>query len=412
METGAVMRPFFVIFAGPEHKHPLMDNRKREIWLDWLRIAACFFVMLVHSAEPFYYGAEGTEILTRTDSIWVSLFASFARACVPLFVVASSYLQFPLHYSSGEFVRRRAGRVLIPFVIWLCVYAGFYGDSAQNFKDLLVNFNYIAGHLWFVYMLIGLYMIMPLLSPWAEKVGKKELLVYLGIWGFTTFIPFIRQAAAGAPTTYIYGTGGVPMQAMFPLWGECSWNPYGTFHYLSGFVGYLLLGLYFRKFVGELSWKKTLAIGLPVWLAGFVICFFGFISRVMATTGGVFPFAGDVAIGAEWETPWFNNTPGVALMTIGWVLFFKKINAPGRFYEKVVLRVSKASYGMYLCHMVILSQMIGVFKNALGTGLDGRLGVMTTPVEIILIAVCSYVCVATVSILVQRIPKVGKWIIG
>ena len=67
--------------------------------------------------------------------------------------------------------------------------------SFNRFKDLLLNFNYAAGHLWFVYMLIGLYLIMPLLSPWAEKVGKNELLVYLGIWLFTTVIPFICSYA-------------------------------------------------------------------------------------------------------------------------------------------------------------------------------------------------------------------------
>ncbi len=95
----------------------------REAWIDWMRIAACLMVFIVHSTEPFYLGGDGALILTKTDAFWASFFDSFVRACVPLFIVASSYLQFPLHYSAGEFFRKRAVRILIPFIIWSLVYA-------------------------------------------------------------------------------------------------------------------------------------------------------------------------------------------------------------------------------------------------------------------------------------------------
>lgn len=44
--------------------------------------------------------------------------------------------------------------------------------------------------------------------------------------------------------------------------------------------------------------------------------------------------------------------------------------------------------------------------------MDGSLGVMTTPVEIILTATCTYLSVAVACVAVQRIPKIGKWVIG
>jgi len=388
-----------------------MKDPKREIWLDWLRITACFMVMMTHSCEPFYLGGEGSLILTRADALWVSVLNVFPRACVALFVVASSYLQFPLHYPTGEFFRRRAGRVLVPFLVWSVVYALVWGEPVQNFRDLLLNFNYAAGHLWFVYMLVGLYLIMPMLSPWAEKVEKRELQVYLGIWLFTTLIPLIRQWVGG-PAPVIYGPSGIPNPARYPLWGEASWNAYGVFYYLSGFVGYLLLGLYFRKFVGELSWKKTLGIALPAFLAGFAICCGGFLSRVWADCHGVFPVEGPVGLAALWEGPWLNDTLGVALMTIGWVLVFKKIRSCGKFYERVVLPVSKASYGMYLSHLLILGAVSAWLRGALGTGTDGLLGIWTTPVEIFGTVLLSFTATAVLCVLVQRIPRAGKWIVG
>ena len=383
---------------------------RREVWVDWMRVAACFMVVMVHATEPFYLGGEGSLILTRSDAFWSSFFDSFVRACVPLFIVASSYLQFPLHYSSGEFLRRRAIRILIPFIIWSLVYAFVWGEPVSNLKDLLLNFNYAAGHLWFVYMLLGVYILMPMLSPWAEKVSKKELQVYLGIWLFTTLIPLIRDWVSDAPMAVTYGPTGIPRQALFPLWGEASWNGYGMFYYISGFIGYLLLGLYFRRFVGELSWKKTLAVALPCWLGGFAISFGGFLRRVAETSEGIFPTGGGISTAVYWETTWCNDTIGVALMTIGMILIFRKITSEGRFYSKVLLPVSKASYGMYLSHLLVLVPLAGYIRGWLGSGVDGMLGIWTTPVEIVLSAVSAFVCVAIISVILRKIPKIGKYI--
>lgn len=381
--------------------HIFMDTSKREIWLDWMRVAACLMVMLTHSCEPFYLGGEGSLILTKADAFWVAVLNTLPRAAVALFVVASSYLQFPLHYSTGEFFRKRAVRILVPFLIWTAVYALVWGEPVQNFKDLLMNFNYAAGHLWFVYMIVGLYLVMPLLSPWAEKVGRKELLVYLGIWLFTTIIPFIRQWVGG-PAPVIYGPSGIPNAAKFPLWGEASWNTYGLFYYVSGFIGYLLLGLYFRKFVPELSWGKTLSISLPLFLCGFAIGSVGFFSSVMADSGGVFPIEGPVGLAALWEIPWMNDGIPVALMTIAWILLFRKIKADNQFYRKCLLPVSNAGYGMYLCHLLLLGAVSAWIRTS----------ALSTPLQILSTAVISFVGVALFCVLVQRIPKVGKLIIG
>ena len=387
-----------------------MNDTKREIWIDWMRVIACFLVMVVHSTEPFYLGGEGSRILTKTDAFWVSLFEMISRACVPLFVIASSYLQFPIHYSTGEFLKRRAGRILIPFLIWTVVYALIWGEPVDNFKGLLLNFNYAAGHLWFVYMLIGLYLLMPLLSPWAEKVGKRELGIYLGIFVLTTFIPYIREAFGGnAPV--IYGPTGIPNPAHYPLWGEASWNAYGLFYYFSGFIGYMLLGLWLRKFTGELSWSRTLLEAGACLIVGGILTFGGFYRRILSDAG-CFPFEGPAGHAALWETPICNDTIGVLLMTVGTILLLRKISASGWFYKNAILPASKAGYGMYLSHMVFLSVFAGLFRGWLGLGDAGLLGFWTTPVEILLTALASFTCTAIACILVQRIPKVGKWIVG
>lgn len=161
-----------------------------------------------------------------------------------------------------------------------------------------------------------------------------------------------------------------------------------------------------------MSWGRTLAVALPCFLVGFAVCVGGFVRRVMEYSGGVFPTGGECAVAAVWETPWFYNTFSVALMTIGWVLLFRRFRCDGRFYRCVVLPVSKASYGMYLCHMLALGLFSALYRGTLGTGAEGSLGVMTTPVEIILTAVSAYVTASVACVLLQKIPVVGKWIVG
>jgi len=401
----------------------------REAWLDFMRVSACFMVMMVHSTEPFYLGGDGALVLTATDAFWVSLVEALCRCCVPLFVIASSYLQFPLHYSTEDFFRRRAVRILVPMLVWTLVYALVWGEPVANLKGLLFNFNYAAGHLWFVYMLVGLYLIMPVLSPWAEKVSRLELQVYLGIWLLTTLIPFVREAAGGeAPL--IQAFDGLPAAAQFPLWGEASWNPFGLFYYVSGFVGYLLVGLYIRKFLVRNKWTRL--AGWTLLLLGFVAIFFGLLRRMSASSEG-FPIAGPLEMAIGWETVLsFCGFP-VVLTAVGFTLVFsspkggtfpgakKKVDAPGNasplaeqsaFYRGVVLPLSKAGYGMYLMHMLVLAVVSAWLRGWLGVGADGVLGVWTTPVEILGTALLAFVVTGLVSILVQRIPRVGKYLMG
>lgn len=381
----------------------------REIWLDFLRVTACFLVMTVHATEPFYLGGDGTLVLSASDAFWVSVFEGLARCCVPLFVIVSGYLQLPVRYETGEFFRRRAVRILVPLVFWTVVYALVSGSPIASFKGLLLNFNYAAGHLWFVYMLLGLYLIMPLLSPWAARVSRRELSVYLGIWALTLLIPFVREAAGGmAPI--IYARDGLPAPALFPLWGEASWNPFGLFYYVSGFAGYMLLGLFIKRFVP--GGRLTRVLGWTLFLLGFILACFGFLKRIVAS--GSFPVEGSVEVAVAWETAIsFCGLP-VALTALGLTLVFRSIGSgkEPKFYRTIILPLATAGYGMYLMHMLILGPVSGWFRGLWGVGADGVIGLWTTPVQIVLTALISFVASGIIAVLVRRIPVAGKWIIG
>lgn len=367
-------------------------NNVRIVFLDWMRVAACFMVMAIHAAEPFYLGGVEpniTHIASSWDMLWITVTECICRCCVPLFAMASAYLLFPLNKPAGEFFRRRLVRVVVPFVAWAALYVVFFGDGGSSWGKLFFNFPDEGGHLWFVPMLAGLYILMPLLSPWAEKVSARELKGWIFIWLATTLFPFARQ---------MWGCffGEPPFGRVPYLFGECPWNHFGAFHYVSGFIGYMLLGLWFRLFSPERGWAATLRAATPLWLVGAAIMGIPFF-----LSADKFPFSAPYSTAVVMETSIEYCSLGVAFTTIAAFMIFRKLNFGGWFYLKVVRPVSEASYGMYLMHMFILAAVFAKLSPHL-----------PTPLAILATAAASFACSSVAAILLRRIPVVGKLICG
>ena len=367
-----------------------MTSSNRVVFLDYLRLMACFMVMIIHAVEPFYFDGEmNLHIATRSDAVWVSIIDSAARACVPLFVMTSCYLLFPLKVSAGVFFRRRTTRILVPFILWSFVYVWHFGGS---FKEMAFNFPGAAGHLWFVPMLFGLYLAMPLFSPWAEKVQKRELCAWIGVWGFTALFPYLRRLWTYLFGEPLFGFGAVPY-----LYGECPWNSFGMFHYVSGFIGYMLLGLWFRRFAPTMSFKKALAVALPLWTVGAAIIGCGFFFRL----SGAYPYSAPYAKAVDLEMSIEYCSLGVLLATAAAFLVIRQISYDGWLYSRVIRPLSEASYGTYLLHMFVLLPVFEQFRP-----------LMPTPVAILATASVSFALSSFISIAVRKIPKIGSWICG
>lgn len=368
-----------------------MNEPNRIVFLDWLRVIACFMVILTHSNEPVYLGGLGTSIASAGDAFWSTFFVSFSRCCVPLFVIASSYLLFPLKYDTGTFFKKRVVKVIIPGVVWMILYCIFGGGDVQaNFRQAIFNFAAPAGHLWFCYMIVGLYILMPLLSPWAEKASKRDVQIVLAIWLFTTLIPAIRQAH-------------IAVNGHWNVWGEANWSEFGTFYYISGYMGYMLLGFYFRKFVGDISWKNTLMIAIPMFTAGFAIAaafFYGLMPKQ-------FPFDEPLETAVNMETMERNCTISVCMMTVAAFLVIRKINTSGVFYKHIILPVSTASYGVYLMHIFALIPLYAFWRGVFGTDCF-----WDTPAVVVCCAVSTFAVCSLVSVLIRKIPVIGKYIVG
>src|SRR5262249_34120842 len=151
-----------------EQNQPMSDPIGRPgtiLWIDLIRTVAIFLVVLVHVS-----GQLTTAWGKVPNDQWIiaNLYGGIARVSVPLFFMISGYLLLPRSESLRAFYTKRMTRILIPFVVWSLIYLGWYcGNHAKACTPSFVaDLWMVQGtyyHLWFLYSLISIYLILPLL---------------------------------------------------------------------------------------------------------------------------------------------------------------------------------------------------------------------------------------------------------
>lgn len=212
--------------------------QSRNHGLDLLRVLACYMVLQVHAGE-FYYIADGGLVVAGGEPVWACWLNSLCRTAVPLFVMLSGFFLLPVRERTRDFFARRFVRVVVPFLVWCVLYAIYQfltgrTDAAGALLGVCripVNFGVEIGHLWFVYMLLGLYLFAPVVSPWIETASRRAMEGYLALWAFTLCIPYVHL--------------------VFPeLLGECFWNDTPMLYY-------------FRDSSATWCWPPTCAATTP-----------------------------------------------------------------------------------------------------------------------------------------------------
>lgn len=324
--------------------------RERIGWVDLLRVIACFLVVFSHSCDAFVAVFDSD----RATFLQGALAGSLVRACVPLFVMMSGVLLLPVRTDAGTFYRKRIGRILAALVFWSLalpvlyfLYMRYVGSASPSIDPALFtgeatlrkmwtfvfNFTYDTTPLWYLYMLLGLYFILPILSAWLERASQRDLRIVLGIWGVTLLLPYVKMLAPMLGYAGNYGNMG--------LYGVCDWNEFGTFYYVSGFAGYLVLAFYLVKFPPTWSWRKTLGICIPAFLIGYLVTGLGYVLMQKAFPGNY----------AYLEIVWYFAGVNVFLMTAPVFILVQKAAARPRAW---LSRLAGATFGIYLCHFIFV----------------------------------------------------------
>ncbi len=343
----------------------ILSQKTHIVWLDVMRFVAMFTVVCCHCADPFnFYPGEPPANIGEIK-FWGAAYGSILRPCVPLFVMITGALLLPVKDEASVFYKKRIPRVFWPFLIWSVLYNLFpwitgvlglnpdvildffpysgeeaarqsLGVSMGYIADIPFNFSLMDVHMWYIYLLIGLYLYLPIFSAWVEKASDKAKLWFLAAWGVTTLLPYYYEYVSPY------------------LWGTCSWNSFGMLYYFAGFNGYLMLGHYLRK----QDWPvgKILAIGIPMFVAGYAVTFAGF--RHVTSLS---EYSEELL-----ELFFTYNSLNVVMMTAPVFMLVKKVDIRSVKIQKALANLTLCGFGIYMIHYlftgpsVILMRMIGI----------------------------------------------------
>lgn len=378
-------------------KEPLIEkDDKRIVWLDFVKFVAIFMMIAVHCTDNVT-PAERSE---PWYNLWGSFYGSFMRPAIPLFVMVTGALLLPVRQSISAFYTKRLTRLVVPFIIWSVVYNLFpwltgvlglpptvindffaWAEPDQSFSGALhnilmipFNFSMLAVQMWYVYLLIGLYLYMPIFSAWVRQASIKEQRVFLALWFISLFIPYLRE----------YLTKD--------LWGTCSWNEFGLLYYFAGFNGYLLLGYYIMNNNMNVTWGRLAVFGIPSFVIGYCVTFWGFKS-ITAVPGQPVELV---------ELFFTYCSPNVLMMTLPVFLAIRKFRFDSLAIRRFSTSISTCTFGIWMSHYLFLGPCYMLVESL---PLHTMVKMMVCTV-LLLSVTWGFVYV------VRKSGKVGRWIMG
>ena len=182
-----------------------MEQTRRHIaYLDYLRIGGAMAVVYMHTAAEGLRGEVGLG--------WhaMNCLTSLAFTAVPLFFMISGFLLLsdPKTLQVGRLLRRRLPRLIAPLAFWsaFCVlfnaYTASYDISAFAEELFGALYEPVQQPLWFLYTLIPLYLLSPLLCGGVQTLSQRDGRRYIS--ALTALVSLRYMLAALLPKRFAH----------------------------------------------------------------------------------------------------------------------------------------------------------------------------------------------------------------
>jgi len=219
-------------------------------------------------------------------------------------------------------------RVVPGLAVWSGIYLAWYyrhrGGIAWSVGVERALAGPVANHLWFVYLIIGLYFLAPIIAAIIKNDADGTMLRYfLVVWFVAACVlPFVES---------IYGYKvGI------------------HFHNIRYYIGYFVLGVYAL----QTTVRPRIIYALGV--LGFVVTFLG-------------SYWVTVSNGGTWTKTFYGYmSPFVVMMSLAVFIWIKNVDWDavfGRFprVRRHVVAFSRHGYGIYLAHILVLEILVSEY---------------------------------------------------
>lgn len=356
----------------------LNQLRGRAVYVDLIRTMAIVGVILLHASGSWLITSQQMNEMSPLESVrWavVDIYQSAARICVPLFVMLTGalLLQPEKNESLSAFFKKRWARIGLPFLFWGAAY------FAWDFLVIHIPFSLSAiiqgilngpyTQFWYLYVLIGLYLLTPMLRVFIAHADQTLMNYFVILW--------------------VLGTAILPVFTLFTAFKLNS-----NIFTIPGAAGYFVLGIYLstvRMRRSTLSIIMVLGIALTA-LGTYVLA---------ATVGGT---------GMYFFQEYFSPTVILAsvmafllLLTIPPPTVQKEISPS--IVNKLIKVISQNSLPIFLIHVMLLESLQnGYFGFAINRNTINP--IIEVPLMTIIVLFVSLAIV----LLLKKVPYLNKLI--
>lgn len=301
----------------------------RILSFDVLRIIAAFAVVMLHVSAGRFENCFPSYEWEITN-----IYASIVRWGVPIFVMISGalFLNHDKKISIKKLYTKNLFRIIYIFIFWSFCYALYNSIICNSFNLLEIIRLTLKGpiHFWFLKMLIGLYIAVPILRAITRDKRLEEYFILIAI--LTAFIIPMLITAIGL---------------FDELAGESVQKYYDVFRIriASGYVGYFVLGHYLNTYKLSNVLKRMiflmalLSVILVIFLTHWYSHYIGEPSEVFYHT---------------------SHNLFILFESMAIFLIINQLKVPSN-YSSLIVRLSNLTLGVYLIHQLLCLMANNIF---------------------------------------------------
>ncbi len=283
---------------------------------DLMRFVAIAMIVIAHAAEQY---------LSPSETL---LMQCLVCGNAVLFFMVSGALLCPAKGDYARFVVKHVKRVGIPFLVWSVIYLGldyFVGGCSwealtRDILELPVLAPFPSG--WFIYVIIGIYLVAPIISVWIENASRRWIEYFLLLWIISAFAPYAAIFADFDVSNTFAGQ-------------------------FAGYLGYWILGYYLYRYpLRERSRRFRIAVWSVLLLFAIVYTVRWYFFTVKYDLTSV-----------------LYNDMSVNVVAWSAIVFLLLLKAKGgnTLLHRFVNRVARLSFGVFLCHDAVIKYAVAPY---------------------------------------------------